>query len=364
VYSQITFSYFEDSGWYGIYDRSPIETLVWGKDRGCSFIEDCSLWPQSTPDDPGYRCSDPIIAQVVAPEECTFDLHAQGKCTDTKTNKDPSNPLLDSCTYIYTPEESRCDNPVNSFLFHNNVGELVGKTSRCFRANILKLTRQFTLPTTPGIDLTHCYNSTCQSRTQLKVGVAGIWYDCPYEGGEVSPIGYGGSIKCIPKAADRVCLDAPTDDNWPTITGVFPETASPNDVITIYGTNFLATPTIVVFLIRGDKAACDSVFVENDTALNCTLSDGSGFATLTDVAASLNGPVAISILVSDGQGRTDLLVDGIQIWINTENAIQDFAQKYPYWVAVIAIVLFVLLVLVIIGIMKFVGFSPTDYVNM
>jgi len=84
-----------------------------------------------------------------------------------------------------------------------------------------------------------CYKTSCQSATQLKILIDDIWYECPYEGGYIKPVGFGGLLQCLPQAADRICLGRIEELDWPIFHTSLPRRGGPGTVITIYGENFL-----------------------------------------------------------------------------------------------------------------------------
>lgn len=66
---------------------------------------------------------------------------------------------------------------------------------------------------------------------------------------------------------------------------------------------------------------------------------------------------------SDIVGRTDMLKNGISLWLDTGDALLNFAKKYPHWTAVISIVLFIILIGIIVGIAKCIGCNPFEDIN-
>jgi len=84
-----------------------------------------------------------------------------------------------------------------------------------------------------------CYKTACQSATSLKILIEDIWYECPYDGGNIKPAGYGGILQCLPQAADRICLGLKEDEDWPKFHTTLPRRGGPGTVITVYGENFL-----------------------------------------------------------------------------------------------------------------------------
>jgi len=224
----------------------------------------------------------------------------------------------------------------------------------------LKLSRNFQFPSIPGISLPQCYNTTCRAPTRLLVGINNVWYECPYEGGSVSPLDFGGAITCIPNAADRVCLDASVDDGWPTIDEIVPPVVASGQNITVIGSNFLQTNQMTVNLVKGDIVVCSDVNVENDTALNCTVGDSSAFSTLTDIIDSFTGAVTVSIVVADAKGRTAYLQNGVAVQTNTGLQFAGFIEKYPGWFAALIVVAVAILVAVVVIIFKVIGYDPFE----
>lgn len=77
VFSGLTLSLFEDSGWYMV-NFSAADNFVWGKGQGCDFVDaSCGNWPINN----GYRCTKDGEAS------CTFDMQAKGSCDLTTYDK-------------------------------------------------------------------------------------------------------------------------------------------------------------------------------------------------------------------------------------------------------------------------------------
>jgi len=95
--------------------------------------------------------------------------------------------------------------------------------------------------------------------------------------------------------------------------------------------------------------------VIDDTVINCTVGDSSSFSTLSDIVSSLSGAVPVSVVVTDGQGRTALSFSGVSINVNSVLAFEGLIQHYPGWFAMIVIAVVLLIGGGIFGIIKAVG---------
>jgi len=229
---------FEDMGWYKVNYNSPyISYLVWGYQLGCAFVNDtCKKWPFYT-EKLGYRCdeSSPNF-------QLLFDQSGVGFCNFN------SHHILDSgCNYYVPAANSLCDNyyPETVAVPSFSASESYGPDSRSFLSDIVRLpfSNIIKLGQVPQLK---CYKTSCQSTTKLKVLVDEIWYECPYEGGKIKPIGFGGSIHCLPQAADRICLGNHDEKDWPILHTTLPRRGSPGTVITIYGENFIKSGNISI----------------------------------------------------------------------------------------------------------------------
>jgi leishmanolysin len=210
VFSALTLSLLQDSGWYYInYELA--EPMLWGYQQGCNFASSCSQWPSGN----GYACT---TDQTNIP---TFDLQAKGYCGGDE---------LTNCNYIKGYSDGWCIDLTydsNSIL---NTGEEYCNDCRLFSSSLIKNTP------TGGPSQLICYKTACVDSNTLKVWVDDFWYDCDDgDDVEVAAINYGGSIDC-PKAS-LICAERPSNASyWPVITIISPDTGLPGSTITIFGT--------------------------------------------------------------------------------------------------------------------------------
>jgi len=141
--------------------------------------------------------------------------------------------------------------------------------------------------------------------------VEGVWYDCPYEGGEIYPIDFGGSITCRPRVADVMCVDVQQDD-WPIITQIIPRTAKPGDAVTVYGFNFKANDTTLII-----HEECTDLEVLSSNEITANLPTQDKFSSIAALGLFFR---RFGVIVSDNKGRNAHLKDGIQIQVQANGA--------------------------------------------
>jgi hypothetical protein len=188
-----------------------------------------------------------------------------------------------------------------------------------------------------------CYNTTCADAQSLKVGVEGIWYDCPYEGGNVYPINYGGNIQCFPKMADVICVGYQnTSHQWPGVYRIEPRNANPGDLITLYGSNFDQNRTNVQINID-----CP-VEVLSPNKLVLRLPPLESFSSISVLGLFYR---RFAVIVSDDQGRNSHLKDAILINIPANGASINgfFMNRFSVSSVVLSIVSSFLLAILIAG---------------
>jgi len=332
VYSNITFGLLEDTGFYGVYNASRIEPLIWGIDMGCPFAtENCDLWPDTTTD-MGYRCDgDSPITQ------CTFDFKSIGTC-----NYQSPDELADYCTYYVDTPTQRCDNnEVTPSTINLNAGDFRSSDSRCIISTLLSINENLDAINVPQPAAFRCYKMTCRSETELKVGVPllanFVYYDCPLTGGDIdNVIGFGGAITCAQGMSLAICQDVEPDYSWPSITTLIPTSITPASTITIQGTNFTDPMTVII------RDYCTTVTVSSSTKLTAVLPPQAAWSSLSDLFQRQE-----SVIVIDSQNRTAFLYQGLQIQLDTGASIIRFIQANPVWAALI-IGGFVLIVVLLI----------------
>jgi hypothetical protein len=190
---------------------------------------------------------------------------------------------------------------------------------------VLKLSTQLAGSGHP-VDSFKCYATACEGRYKLKLGIEDIWYDCPYAGGSVEPLYYGGKVQCQAGAADLVCLDAVEDTTWPVINTIEPNVGGPLTQITITGSNFLRTTSISVKVL----SACTDLVVVSDTEITCTIPDKTHFATLDILSNAFSSDgisrTELTVVVYDGRGCTALFRDGFTLEMESTEAAQTWIE--------------------------------------
>lgn len=330
VFSRLTLALFEDSGWYKP-NYAAADPLGFGRKLGCSFAKNgCPNWPQKD----GYGCTNELS------KSCTGDFLAYGLCNPAGTFLLPCGYYQPQtlCIFEYKAENDPLKKTVNDLL---SAGEEFGNSSRCFLSSLNKIDALSQIVPVPGLNTERCYRTRCQSKTKLRVHVDGIYYLCNYElGGEISPNGFGGTVKCSPRMADNICQNMDQEDvDWPTVTGVDPIRAKPDTNITIYGTNFNKTSNVSAVV----EAPCTYVDVLNATALVCHLAGPEAFYNPRHL--NIFGEYKVAIAVKDGVGRSDSLPESfsVQVEFNLQylQAVWLWLTKNPIWAVVGAVILLI-----------------------
>eukprot|EP01125_Pyxidicula_operculata_P006271 TRINITY_DN2178_c0_g1_i1.p1 TRINITY_DN2178_c0_g1~~TRINITY_DN2178_c0_g1_i1.p1 ORF type:complete len:648 (-),score=81.24 TRINITY_DN2178_c0_g1_i1:297-2240(-) len=314
VYSLITFSLMKDMGFYdfSIENATKLEPLVWGRNMGCPFVNgSCKKWPLTTEAE-GYRC------ETSSPKgQCRFDYKGWAEC-----NINEPDPLDDGCTFYRSTIRTGCEVDTKFFQLTLNAGESHGDSSRCFHSSLAKFPGVLSsYMRVPQANVMQCYKTRCAGPKILKVGIEDVWYDCPYEGGNIYAIDFGGELNCRPKAADVICADAKEDPDWPKVARVSPRRAKPGDYVTIYGTNLNITNGTIVKIF--DLAT--DVELVSSTEIKVKLPSNDKFNSVRAMGIfSRRHPV----IVIDEAGRTSHIKDAILIEINLNG--DDVASFFEY----------------------------------
>lgn len=338
VFSEITLSLFKDMGWYD-YNSSHVKDLgsfLWGKNMGCDFVNgSCKKWPLTTEKE-GYRCDGDTPRG-----QCRFDMLGWGHC-----NTDEINPLVEGCLFYTSTWQSSCDFDTKLFQSTLNAGEMHSNHSLCFHSSLAKLPG--ILPNflrIPQAEIMQCYVTTCSGPDKLKLRIDDIWYDCPYEGGIIQPIDFGGEITCRPRAADLACVNADDDFTWPTVTRISPRKAKPGENITINGNHFnISNTTSLTVTIHVD---CPYVYVQSNTELVVTLPPNEDFSSVMQMGLYSR---RFSVVVKDEKGRTGHLKDALLIELQLDGSdIGLFFQDLGLSPAVTAIIAVIFLLVICAG---------------
>lgn len=159
VVSEFTLALLEGTGWYQV-DYNKSELFVWGKGKGCSFLNDKCVDQNAVPRFEEF-CSP--LTRV----SCTYTARAIGICGTTRStltdpNLDPAfnywgnntivlDPFVDNCPYYTGFSFTDCENPVNQLTAYYK-GEKYGANSRCYggtlgERNVLRRHFGFCFPT-------------------------------------------------------------------------------------------------------------------------------------------------------------------------------------------------------------------------
>eukprot|EP01126_Amoeba_proteus_P009374 TRINITY_DN13547_c0_g1_i1.p1 TRINITY_DN13547_c0_g1~~TRINITY_DN13547_c0_g1_i1.p1 ORF type:complete len:436 (+),score=80.58 TRINITY_DN13547_c0_g1_i1:361-1668(+) len=278
IYSHLTTALFKDMGLYGVRDYHRISSLTWGKNMGCSFCNDSCLERPMNSEREGYGCNSSTPTY-----QCTFDMMGWGRCNMVLASTDP---LMDKDCYFYQADTNTyCEYDTKILGLTLNAGEKHGPSSRCFHSSLLQVSKTIsTFTKLPQPSYMKCYPTTCMSSTQLKVMIDNIWYDCPYDGGYIEAVGYGGQLECKPRAADIVCMN--TSDFspvWPVFTSISPLSGSSGignsgTLVTIRGENFFQLQPLRVE-IGGE--ACINLVVIDDNTIAANIPNNSEYTSLT-----------------------------------------------------------------------------------
>eukprot|EP01124_Arcella_intermedia_P002639 TRINITY_DN11441_c0_g1_i1.p1 TRINITY_DN11441_c0_g1~~TRINITY_DN11441_c0_g1_i1.p1 ORF type:complete len:699 (-),score=100.41 TRINITY_DN11441_c0_g1_i1:18-2114(-) len=308
AYSNITFSLFKDMGWYDVQHNNTytqnLDPFLWGKNMGCDFVNgDCKKWPL-TGENEGYRCTEE------SPKgQCRFDMRGWAQC-----NIPFQNVLDDGCNFYESSSRTSCQYDTKFLRMTMDAGEYHGSHSKCFHSSLARFPSLLnSFFRSPQASTMQCYATSCSSLTKAKVGVEGVWYDCPYEGGEIYPINFGGSIHCNPRVADVLCSNAnEDDDSWPTVTKVIPRKTTPGSVITVAGTNFKQNITKT----KLNSVPCENI-VLSETEMQVTVPSEEQFSSV-EILGLFYG--RFSVIVEDDQGRNAHLKDSVIVSISPKGS--------------------------------------------
>jgi hypothetical protein len=158
-----------------------------------------------------------------------------------------------------------------------------------------------------------CYRTTCAGPDKLKVGVDGVWYDCPYEGGIIQPIDFGGELTCPKFGADTVCAGAENDFSWPSVTRIFPHKAKPGTNLTVHGNHFSDNNIVSVKI----NVECPSFSVISNTELVVTLPSNDAFGSVQQMGLFSR---RYSVVVTDDEGKTGYMKDALLIEVTLDGS--------------------------------------------
>lgn len=173
-FSYFTMAILDDMGWYKV-DHSKAERFVYGKDEGCSFVNDkCEDWNDAN-SRKDFFCT---TRDTAAESGCTVDRKGKGTCGLTKYGSSltasfqhfTDGTLGGTKSRDYCPQYQATEfcneatNTANKALF-----EEFGKDSMCF-------TTQKNIPV--------CYEHRCNDEL-LEIKINERWRSCPKLGGSI-----------------------------------------------------------------------------------------------------------------------------------------------------------------------------------
>eukprot|EP01017_Pseudomicrothorax_dubius_P035859 TRINITY_DN5081_c0_g2_i8.p1 TRINITY_DN5081_c0_g2~~TRINITY_DN5081_c0_g2_i8.p1 ORF type:complete len:508 (-),score=67.00 TRINITY_DN5081_c0_g2_i8:69-1592(-) len=147
VFSKLTLALFESSGWYRV-DYSKTDALVWGKNAGCSFLNDACI-KENKSILPGYFCTER------GEQGCSFQYKSRAVCMIFKPPAGyppipasldyfsdgslAADAFSDNCPYMNRYRNGGCTqawnvNEASSPLFE----QYFGSYSRCFTGDFIK----------------------------------------------------------------------------------------------------------------------------------------------------------------------------------------------------------------------------------
>ncbi|EKF31021.1 surface protease GP63, putative [Trypanosoma cruzi marinkellei] len=195
-YTAMTLAAFEDMGFFKA-NFSMAETMRWGKNVGCGFVNQNQCKPDDHKNYPEMFC--PYDSSQIK-RQCTSDRVYLGVC---------SSGYDDQCSFIQPMGHGSCRDPES-----NLDGSRTGKSSWCLDGESLKVNTEVieTEPKVVSVDGV-CVEVFC-GKNEVSVRYLGDddWHECP-EGGKISPAKTsvdfaGGYIKC-PRYSE-VCTITPS----------------------------------------------------------------------------------------------------------------------------------------------------------
>lgn len=108
-------AFFKDSGFYADVDLSFSESIQWGKNRGCDFLNSCNTsFPEFVDENDGNSCS----------------FYHFGYGYPKQEN------LTDNCHINFIYGDTKCTDPSDLTPYSDDTFEENGIESKCFTSNI------------------------------------------------------------------------------------------------------------------------------------------------------------------------------------------------------------------------------------
>ncbi|KNC47485.1 uncharacterized protein AMSG_02502 [Thecamonas trahens ATCC 50062] len=335
VLSVFTLAILEDSGWY-LPDYSKADRLDWGRNMGCSFVnDDCGLWKDSGAF--GYNCG----LDTKSNNQCTYDRKAKGYCQIDDYSPATLAPayqhfpgmpslggfsdLADFCPITRPYSNGLCSQSSTATSNSFNYGENFHDESRCFDSS-LTVGDDFG-PLRQNCHRTLCFNATGPLRVQIGL----TWVVCPSSGKLTAP-GYEGSLDC--PDVSFFCAGTPsTSIAFPTPTNVEPKSVGEGDVVTVTGEGFFAGMDVYLGLHK-----CTDVTLVDAATLTCVVAAHPEYSEEVDVP--------VNTYNADGQGSyyypvtfrgssNSLLSKASDAF----NSASNFAAENWFWICLVLIFL-------------------------
>jgi len=343
VFSELTLSLLEDTGWYKA-NFSLAGQLLWGQGMGCEFTnQGCNNWPT---DYNGYFCTDNNK------DGCTSDYQAKGECQISSATNVPtmyqyfSDPTLigsydlpDYCPLTWGYSNGWCFDSGAATKSIFNMGETFSANSRCFSSSLAKDL------IVAGTTAAACYETYCTGPDELRVKIGGYYYLCP-AGANIKIIDFGGTLSC-PRRVEQICgsingtLAGSTsgtypgaDPGWPVFTAISPNKGNIGLRVNITGKNFLAGSQVIV----GDPL--DDVVVVSSTLITGVIPSSDRFKNPANIIEQ-----AVSVIIVDPKGRSTVGYDTFTIKVTINKTFFKNAAEYlkDKWFVTTAIVVAIVL---------------------
>jgi Leishmanolysin/EGF-like domain len=209
TYSDISFSLFEDSGWY-LPDYSYSDTITWGYNEGCDFL----LNPCLINGDyiSGEFCN--ISSTISA---CDHTHTYKGYCNlGTQSTPIPtqyqyfgspytggSDTMADYCPYVYPSDYGSCQGigADTTAVDANDYGEMVCESCKCLEGTYVSQLSALAVHYHSG-----CHQVTCEGDVAI-VHVGDEIVFCDPGGGQTIVRGYNGYINC--PSSNILCKNLP-----------------------------------------------------------------------------------------------------------------------------------------------------------
>lgn len=205
VISEITLSFFEDSGWYKVnYYTGGL--FRYGKNKGCDFVtKKCIINQESKfPNDFCIVTDAPLcFASKLAKGVCELDR----KSSIPSAYRYFSDSTLGGLLYAdFCPVAKYDRDEENKMFFSSNcayglsdypdLGEVVGDNSACFLSSFIPKNKT-NYETFKGVNKAICHSYECNSSDQTyKVTILNNTINCPKEGGIITNNSFDGNFYC------------------------------------------------------------------------------------------------------------------------------------------------------------------------